>query len=199
MGTFLARTPAIASVTDPEVADLVRPVLGDRTREVMEVYRQNRPGLTPYEMLVAITSEDRRLLSMQIAEQQAATAPVFMYQNAWKSDAANGMIGAGHGLDTPLAFDNADGRPATGTNPNRYEMAALLADTWIAFARTGDPNHPGLPRWPAFDPRTRNTMILDLPSHAEADPNGVERRAWDGIAVNMPWEAPAFVGAFNAE
>ena len=64
------RTPALADVTEPEVADLVRPVLGARSAEVMAVYQQNRPGITPYELLVAITSEDRRLLSMQTAEQQ---------------------------------------------------------------------------------------------------------------------------------
>ncbi|TAJ17960.1 MAG: carboxylesterase/lipase family protein [Dehalococcoidia bacterium] len=199
MGTYLVRTPALAEVTEAAVADLVRPVLGARTAEVMAVYQQNRPGITPYELLVAITSEDRRLLSMHIAEQQSSTAPVYMYQNAWKSNAGNGMVGAGHGLDTPLGFGNGDGRPTLGTNPNRHEMAALLADTWIAFARTGNPNHPGIPTWPTFDPDARQTMILDLPCHAEADPNGIERRAWDGIAVNMPWEGPAFVGAFNAE
>lgn len=69
MGSYFARTPELGKVTDAEVADLVRPVLGGRTREVIEVYRQNRPGITPYELLVAITSEDRRLLSMRIAEQ----------------------------------------------------------------------------------------------------------------------------------
>lgn len=122
-----------------------------------------------------------------------------MYQNAWKSNAANGLIGAGHGLDTALAFDNADGRPTMGADPNRYEMAAVLSETWIAFARSGDPNHAGLPTWKPFDPATRQTMILDLSSHLEPDPNGVERRAWDGISVNMLWEGPAFVGAFNAD
>ena len=49
------------------------------------------------------------------------------------------------------------------------------------------------------DAEARETMILDLPSHAEGDPNGVERRAWAETAVNMPWEGPAFVGAFDAE
>ncbi len=199
MGTYLVRMPEMASVTEEGVGDIVRPVLGERTAEVMAVYRQNRPGITPYQLLVAIASEDRRLLSMQIAEQQSATAPVYMYQNAWKSNAGNGLIGAGHGLDTPLAFDNADGRPTTGTDPNRFEMAALVAETWIAFAKTGDPNHAGLPTWKRFDPAGRQTMILDLPPHAEADPNGVERRAWDGISVNLPWEGAAFAGAFSAD
>jgi len=188
MPPLVPAMPEVAGVTDEGVADIVRPVLGARTSEVMAVYRQNRPDITPYQLLVAIASEDRRLLSMQIAEQQSGTAPVYMYQNAWKSNAGNGLTGAGHGLDTPLAFDNADGRPTTGTDPNRYEMAALVAETWLAFAKTGDPNHAGLPTWKRFDPTGRQTMILDLPPHAEADPNGVERRAWDGIKVNLPWE-----------
>lgn len=36
-----------------------------------------------------------------------------------------------------------------------------MSRTWIQFARTGDPNHKGLPRWPAWDAATGPTMIFD--------------------------------------
>ncbi|MQA01111.1 MAG: carboxylesterase family protein [Dehalococcoidia bacterium] len=199
MATFLARKPEWAEIDEQGLVDNVRRVLGDRTEEVIEVTRKNRPGSTPYDLLVALASEDRRQLSLQVAERQAAggSAPVYFYQFAWETDYANGLMRAGHSLDTPLVFDNADGRPTTGSSPARYDMAALMSETWLAFARNGDPNHDGLPHWPTFDADARQTMVLDLPPHAEADPDQPERLAWADITVHLPFEGPAFVGSFS--
>ena len=54
-------------------------------------------------------------------------------------------------------------------------MADLMADAWIAFARTGNPNTPALPQWPTYDTRTRATMIFDLDPQVVQDPDGEER------------------------
>ena len=43
----------------------------------------------------------------------------------------------------------------------------------MAFARTGDPNHPGLPTWPAYDDARRATMIFNTTSRVGDDPNGI--------------------------
>ncbi len=198
MATFLARRPEWANVDEAGLVEAVRPVLNERTEDIIEVTRKNRPGSTPYDLLVAITSEDRRQLSLEIAERHSAAGnPVYFYQFAWESDYQNGLLRAGHSLDTALVFDNPDGRPMTGSSPARYEMAALMSETWIAFARTGNPNHEGLPTWPTFDEHRRQQMVLDLPPRVEADLDQPERLAWQDIKVNLPFEGPAFVGAFG--
>jgi para-nitrobenzyl esterase len=56
-----------------------------------------------------------------------------------------------------------------------------VQDAWIAFARTGDPGHAGLPEWPAYDPERRATMLLGDACRVDEDPLGAERRAWDGL------------------
>jgi para-nitrobenzyl esterase len=47
-----------------------------------------------------------------------------------------------------------------------------MSAAWIAFARTGSPNGPGLPEWPAYDLKNRATMVFDVPSAAGNDPLG---------------------------
>ena len=41
------------------------------------------------------------------------------------------------------------------------QMTDRLATTWIAFARTGDPNNALIPHWPAYDGARKATMIFD--------------------------------------
>jgi para-nitrobenzyl esterase len=54
-------------------------------------------------------------------------------------------------------------------------MADIVSETYIAFARTGDPNNGKLPRWPAFDLKQRATLLLNDPPTVEDDPRGRER------------------------
>jgi para-nitrobenzyl esterase len=56
----------------------------------------------------------------------------------------------------------------------------------VHYAATGNPNHPGLPAWPAYDLNGRNTMIWDNPPHIERDPRGQERR----YAAGSPYRQP---------
>ncbi|MND03870.1 Para-nitrobenzyl esterase [compost metagenome] len=52
-----------------------------------------------------------------------------------------------------------------------------MSEAWIAFARTGDPNHPGIPQWPSYDAERRATMVFDTQSRVVDDPDSAIRKA----------------------
>jgi para-nitrobenzyl esterase len=65
----------------------------------------------------------------------------------------------------------------TGGGPEAMALADKVSDAWIAFARTGDPNTPKLPRWPRFNPADRPTMVFNNVSKVESDPIREQRLA----------------------
>ena len=94
-------------------------------------------------------------------------APVFMYEFAWETPVLGGSLGAAHGVDVAFPFDNTHLHPATAGSASARALAPAVSDAWVAFARTGDPNHSGLAPWPAFDLEEGATMILDEHSRIE--------------------------------
>ena len=63
-----------------------------------------------------------------------------------------------------------------GTGPDARKVADAMSETFIAFARTGDPNNAAIPRWDRYTLPERATMIFDVDSRIENDPRADERR-----------------------
>ncbi len=63
----------------------------------------------------------------------------------------------------------------TGGGPRARALSELAADAWIHFARTGDPNHAGMPHWSPFSPGTAPTMIFDDDMRLALNPDGDEQ------------------------
>ncbi len=67
-----------------------------------------------------------------------------------------------HCQDLAFWFDNIDlAAQATGGTEDAHLLARQMSGALVAFARTGDPNHDGLPRWPAFTSTGRATMMVE--------------------------------------
>lgn len=60
--------------------------------------------------------------------------------------------GAHHGVDLAYVFGNLD-EPGAYTATDRA-LSEIVMGYWVSFARSGDPNGPGLPVWPAFTDET---------------------------------------------
>ncbi|MBA3027988.1 MAG: carboxylesterase/lipase family protein [Desulfobacteraceae bacterium] len=192
---FLANVPDIDKIDEAQLIKRLEKVLGDRTEAILNIHRKNRPKESRYDLLCAISSEDRRMMSIETAEEKAKQcgAPVYMYLFTWESN--KGLLKAAHTMEIPFIFRNHEASGMVGTREDRHKMADIMSDTWVAFARNDDPNHPGLPNWEPYDLEQRATMILDVPPGLANDPWGEERLAWKDIPVKLPWEGEVFVTA----
>ena len=126
-----------------------------------------------------------RIPSIRLAEARVAAggAPVFMYRFDWESVAMGGALKAGHGVDYPFFFHNLDTAVCTSEGRGRERLADQMTASLGAFVRTGDPNNGSLPVWPSYDLPGRATMLFDVESRIEEDPNGEERQLWSPDAA----------------
>jgi para-nitrobenzyl esterase len=80
-----------------------------------------------------------------------------------------------------MVFDNADKCVNySGLTPEGLEMSTNMSSAWANFARTGNPNHSGIPNWPAHDRSKRSTMIFNTPCVVKDDPEGPGLRLLEG-------------------
>ena len=75
-------------------------------------------------------------------------------------DGGRRTFGAYHSGDLAYVFDNLD-LVGIGWDDDDRALAETVADYWVNFARTGNPNSPGVPHWPAYDPASDVVQILD--------------------------------------
>jgi para-nitrobenzyl esterase len=147
--------------------------------QVVAAYRAGRPGTANTDLFLIMASDGFRAGILLEAERKAvqAQAPVYQYYFTWRSPVREGKLRTFHTLEIPFVFDNVDAaKSMTGSGKDRYELATRMSSAWVAFARTGDPNHPGLPKWTPYDNTRRATMIFDDECKVVDDPHGAEQR-----------------------
>jgi len=54
-----------------------------------------------------------------------------------------------------------------------------MSDTWLAFAKTGDPNNGRIPHWPAYSLKGRPTLLFNVKSRVADNYDGQARAFWE--------------------
>jgi para-nitrobenzyl esterase len=146
--------------------------LGDAAADVVSTYRKKYPKASPYDLSTFISTDIQAMSSIHLAQRRAALGkgPTFLYVFAWETPVMN--LRAPHTMEIPFAFDHIDlcESMVGPISPPMRELEAATAGAWAALARTGNPNHAGLPNWPAYTAEKRATMIFDSPCRVEDDP-----------------------------
>ncbi|WP_374346500.1 carboxylesterase/lipase family protein [Phenylobacterium sp.] len=178
--TFLALTPGYGTFGWDALPAMLGPVLGDRAEAAVAVYRKARPQADPTQVWVGIMSDSmfgRLGQKLLTAHAGKPWAPTWAYLSTWVSSVLPDNYAA-HGNEDVFFFDNVAVTPVTRDTEGAAELGRLLSEAWVTFARTGDPNHAGLPQWPRFDPKERATIIFDTPIRVARDPHAAERGFW---------------------
>jgi para-nitrobenzyl esterase len=165
--------------TDDDVKKQLAPIYGEKTTEVLTVFRRIYPHLKPLDVYSRISTAPIRQSAVDQATRKAAqdAAPAYLWWLTWQSPLLDGRMRAPHCSDLAFVFDNSDRcETHTGGGARPRALAAKVSQAWVNFAKTGNPNHSGLPNWPAFAPGKCQTMIFDDACEARENPDTEERR-----------------------
>ena len=185
-----------APIDDTELERQARGYLprraAQRAGEVIAIYRNSRTARalpwSNHDIADAIATASRfRFPAIQLAEAQAThRAGTYVYQVDWESPARRGTLGACHGIEIPFVFGTVgatgDDR-MTGTGPDADALSKQMMDSWIAFARTGEPGHDGIGPWPAYATTDRQTMIFGRGCGVQSAPFEEERAVWESMVT----------------
>jgi para-nitrobenzyl esterase len=133
-------------------------------RELRGFFKARYPDASPTEVMALVNVQPYRANHYRCAalKAQLGGAPCYAYMFAWKTPQLDGLPLAFHSAELPFVFANTEACATyTGGTPEAAALSAKVSDAWIAFARIGDPNHPGLPAWPKFDAGVQPVMVLD--------------------------------------
>jgi len=149
--------------------------LGGDPGRVIEAFRKAHPELTPWDLWILIaTDHPRGTYSRELATRKAAQAgaPAFAYRYDWETPEGGGHMRSPHTIEIQFVFNNIKiAGPLISKMPEAYALADKTSAAWVAFARTGDPNTPKLPKWPAYSAASRDTMLFNNECRVESDPD----------------------------
>lgn len=113
--------------------------------------------------------------------------PTYEYRFSYVADSMKSewKTGAPHATEIPYVFDTVAVKYGDKLTPADEQVARAANTYWANFAKTGDPNGPGLPHWPRYSPAS--DMLMNF------QPNGVAQGQAD------PWKARMDVAAAVAD
>jgi len=147
---------------------------GDKAAEFMKLY----PSGTPEQTLRSAEdfSGDRFIAFSTWAwlEAQAKTGkqPVYRYRFDLgpPADPKGPQMGAYHSAEIEYVFGQLDSKAGIAWLPEHRALSEEMQKYWANFARSGDPNGPGLPKWPGYSAADGwEMMFLDAKPAANKD------------------------------
>jgi para-nitrobenzyl esterase len=170
--------PEVEAMTEADLLVRAEGFLPGRGAALVEAFRRRAPLAAPFDIWSRIATAPIRKAAVEQAVAKAASkrAPAYLYWFTWSTPVLDHRPRAFHCLDIPFAFANTDRCASmTGGGEEARALSVQIADAFVAFARHGDPNHAGLPRWSPVTSQAIATLMFDKATRLEIDPDAVER------------------------
>jgi para-nitrobenzyl esterase len=97
-------------------------------------------------------------------------------------------LGATHASELEYVFTMLDSKKADW-QPDDYQLAKTMNAYWANFIKTGDPNGPGLAKWPEFG-KTHEVMHLNVESRAMPEEHRDRYEFLESVPVSAAPAAP---------
>jgi para-nitrobenzyl esterase len=174
----ILHTVRLEQVSATEVEGFVRAGWGAAAAaEVPAAYLQRSPKEALTEIVTdgAFACESRRAARAL----SARGVPVYLYEMTHPLDdpRVHGL-GATHSVELFFVFDNVD--RGFGILESERALSGTFMDAWGRFAKTGDPNGPGL-RWPRYSEASDELAVLDLVPSTRRGRKRTECDLWDRV------------------
>ena len=155
---------------------------------IIDTYKKSREEISLpvsiHEIYEAyMTDSIFRISSIRFAEaQRKHQQNTYMYLFNWKTPFDNGRYGAMHAIEIAFVFGSFWEDylfTYVKKTPETETLSEKVMDAWLTFAKTGNPNHPNIPRWPSYDEKNRSTMVFNNHIEVWDDPLPKEREMWN--------------------
>jgi len=179
--------PSNEDITFDELADRLQngnggsgPIAGNtafgrRTKEVIEAYAKVFPEKKPVAIWSLLGGRDSQI--QQADRQTANGGAVYNYWFDWATPLFDRRPRAYHNSDLPFWFNNTDLMDTiTGGGDRPRRLAENMSLALTSFARTGEPDHEGIPHWPKYNKRDGAVMIWNDKSEVRNDPDREARQ-----------------------
>jgi para-nitrobenzyl esterase len=178
-------TPEKLALDEAGLRERASKRLGQDPARVIEAFRKANPKASPWDLWILIaTDHPRGTYSRELAKRKADQhgAPVFAYRYDWETPEGGGHMRSPHTIEIQFVFNNIKiAGPLISKMPEAYALAESTSAAWAAFARTGDPNTPKLPKWAPYSESARETMLFNNESRVVADPDRESRLEMERI------------------
>ncbi|WP_026998231.1 carboxylesterase/lipase family protein [Flectobacillus major] len=156
--------PAIREFSKEQAIDFLKKKYADQTDNYLQAVEKAYPNTTKPSDLIDIDVNMFRPGTVKHANMKSnfGGAPVYAYMFTWQSPVMDGMYKSIHCIDLAFVFNNiARCEEMTGGGKEAHLLADKMSQAWINFAKTGNPNHKGLPNWLPYSAEKGATMIFD--------------------------------------
>jgi para-nitrobenzyl esterase len=158
----------------------------ERAAEFLQLY----PGDTDAQALrSAIDYESDNFIAFGTwkwleAHRKTGESPVYRYHFELAAPPSKFHPGwfAFHSDDIEYVFGTLDTRPGAVWRPEDRKLSDEMMSYWTNFAKTGDPNGPGLPEWPKYG---KDDELIHLDSSISSGPDMLRLR-YELLLKGMP-------------